>query len=243
MDILLYQFESSHYCEKARWALDYKNVQYKTKNLLPGLHRIKLRGKVKDTSLPVLLMNGNYIQGSDRIIDFLDQASPINILTPTHPEQRAEAADWESFASTELATPLSVFHYSNLLETPDLLKQRYISNGPWYAPLYYAITFKRICEAISELYKITKNSAEQAHATIEAGLRKLEQHLHARNYLVGNQFSRADLSIAALLSPLAAPPQLEASSNAYPAIMEFRNQLTNTPVMKWVNHIYQTHRY
>ncbi len=243
MDTLLYQFSVSHYCEKARWSLDYKSVPYKIKNLLPGMHRLTLRGKVKDTTLPVLRMNGNYIQGSDHIIDFLDETIPTNMLSPTHPDQRAEASHWENFASTELATPFAVFHYSHMLETPYLLRQRYIQNGPWYGPLYFAITFKRICQVIRDLYKINQNSADQARATIEAGLQKLEQHLHSRTYLVGDQFSRADLSVAALLSPLARPAQLATnSSNAYPAFTQFHTQLADSPVIQWVNQLYQNHR-
>jgi glutathione S-transferase len=42
--ITLYQFQFSHYCEKARWALDYKGLAYAPKNLLPGpglTHEIK----------------------------------------------------------------------------------------------------------------------------------------------------------------------------------------------------------
>ena len=38
MALVLYQFPISHFCEKARWALDYKGLDYTTKNLLPGLH-------------------------------------------------------------------------------------------------------------------------------------------------------------------------------------------------------------
>jgi hypothetical protein len=36
--IELYQFPFSHYCEKVRWALDYKGIAYRTVNLLPGFH-------------------------------------------------------------------------------------------------------------------------------------------------------------------------------------------------------------
>lgn len=243
MNTLLYQFQGSHYCEKARWALDYKHVSYKIKDLLPGLHQLILRSKVQDTSLPVLYMKGAYIQGSDQIIDFLDQTIHSDILTPTRPDQRTETEHWETFASTELATPLSVFHYSNLLRTPELLRQRYIQTAPWYGQLYYAFTFKRICLAIRDLYKINQHSAEQARTRIEAGLKELEQHLQARNYLVDNRFTRADLSVAALLSPLAVPPQLENTSNsAYPAITEFRTQISTSPVIQWVKRMYHDHR-
>lgn len=34
----LYQFTFSHYCEKARWALEYKGIAYQPVNLLPGSH-------------------------------------------------------------------------------------------------------------------------------------------------------------------------------------------------------------
>lgn len=206
METLLYQFNFSHYCEKARWALDYKGVRYQVKILLPGLHLYTLCRIVKDTSLPVLSMNGAHIQGSDHIIDFLDRAITTNLLTPGDPALRTEAQNWETFAATHLATPYAVFHYSNLLKTPDLLRKRFTQNGPWYGPLFYAVTFRRICQRLRELYKITQDSADQARATIEAGLQKLEQHLHSRSYLVDDQFTRADLSVAALLSPLAMPP-------------------------------------
>jgi glutathione S-transferase len=243
MDTLLYQFNFSHYCEKARWALDYKGVRYQVKILLPGLHLYTLRRIVKDTSLPVLSMNGTHIQGSDHIIDFLDRTITTNLLTPVDPALRTEAQTWESFAANQLATPYAVFHYSNLLEMPDLLRQRFTQNGPWYGPLFYAVTFRRICQRIRELYNITQDSADQARATIETGLQKLEQHLHYRSYLVGDQFTRADLSVAALLSPLAMPEQLAYNRiSPYPAIAEFRTQVADSPVIQWVNGIYQTHR-
>lgn len=243
MQTLLYQFQTSHYCEKARWALDYKGVQYHIKNLLPGLHRYTLRRIVKDTSLPVLRMNGAHIQGSDHIIDFLDDTITKMPLTPADPDLRAEAENWETFASCHLATPFAVFHYSHMLATPDLLRQRFTQNGPWYGPLFYAVTFSRVCQRIRELYKISQDSADQARATIEAGLQKLEQHLHSRSYLVGDQFTRADLSVAALLSPLAMPAQLATNrSSPYPAITEFRTQLAESTVILWVNQLYQIHR-
>ncbi|MGR9114583.1 MAG: glutathione S-transferase N-terminal domain-containing protein [Gammaproteobacteria bacterium] len=37
--LTLYRFPVSHYCEKVRWALDYKQLDFQTKNLLPGQQR------------------------------------------------------------------------------------------------------------------------------------------------------------------------------------------------------------
>ncbi|HKX12345.1 MAG TPA: glutathione S-transferase N-terminal domain-containing protein, partial [bacterium] len=37
-ETILYQFPISHYCEKARWALAFKEIPYRIVNLAPGLH-------------------------------------------------------------------------------------------------------------------------------------------------------------------------------------------------------------
>ena len=34
----LYIFAISHFCEKARWALDYLGIEYQLVHLAPGLH-------------------------------------------------------------------------------------------------------------------------------------------------------------------------------------------------------------
>jgi len=50
----LYQFGVSHYCEKARWAMDYKGLPYRPRNLLPGPHIKQMRKIAPDIIVPVL---------------------------------------------------------------------------------------------------------------------------------------------------------------------------------------------
>ena len=67
---VLYQFPISHYCEKARWALDYKNIDYDLVNLVPGPHRSVLNKLGATHSFtPVLLAQNKIVQGSESIID------------------------------------------------------------------------------------------------------------------------------------------------------------------------------
>ena len=66
----LITFGISHYCEKARWALDWHGVDYDEIGWPPGLHFILAkRCGAKDTTLPILLDGKRVIQGSDAIID------------------------------------------------------------------------------------------------------------------------------------------------------------------------------
>ena len=52
--IKLYQFPISHYCEKIRWALEYKGLEYRKVNLLPGFHIKTTTKLVGKSSVPVL---------------------------------------------------------------------------------------------------------------------------------------------------------------------------------------------
>ena len=78
----LLEFPHSHYCEKARWALDYKGIPFQPVPLLPGFHVITVRRYAPDTSVPVFLSDERVVQGSSEIIDYLENKYPSRPLTP-----------------------------------------------------------------------------------------------------------------------------------------------------------------
>ena len=81
--IELYQFPFSHFCEKVRWALDYKGVAYRPVNLLPGFHFRYLVKLAPKTSVPVLRDGATVVQDSSAIIDYLDRRYANPALTPS----------------------------------------------------------------------------------------------------------------------------------------------------------------
>ena len=52
--ITLYEFPISHYCEKIRWALDYKKLDWTGKTLLVGPHMAQARKISGKTTVPIL---------------------------------------------------------------------------------------------------------------------------------------------------------------------------------------------
>ncbi|MHB8744867.1 MAG: glutathione S-transferase N-terminal domain-containing protein, partial [Sulfuricaulis sp.] len=60
----LLEFPHSHFCEKARWALDYKGIPFEAVAILPGFHRITVRKYARDSSVPVLLTDAGAVQGA-----------------------------------------------------------------------------------------------------------------------------------------------------------------------------------
>jgi len=67
---VLYVFAISHYCEKARWTLDYLGIDYELRHVAPGEHgQIAKKLGAPRTSVPYLSTGDEVIQGSADIID------------------------------------------------------------------------------------------------------------------------------------------------------------------------------
>lgn len=93
----LFQFPISHYCGKARWALEYKGIDYRIKNLVPG------------TSVPFRIDDDKPVQGSDAIITYLDKKQSHPPLTPTTTADASMAHEWERYADANVGVPLRLF--------------------------------------------------------------------------------------------------------------------------------------
>jgi glutathione S-transferase len=78
-------FAASHFCEKARWALDWHGIAYDEIGWPPGLHVVLAkRCGANGTTLPIVLDGSEVIQGSGAIIDWVDGKAkdPRRSLTP-----------------------------------------------------------------------------------------------------------------------------------------------------------------
>lgn len=198
----LYQFPISHYCEKVRWALDYKNIEYQEKNLLPGFHMLTAKRLAPDTSLPILVDDGKAIQGSDRIITYLDETYPENNLTPEDGKLKAEAMEWENYADQEIGISIRRAYYHVLLDYPEVIIPLYTQKGPWYGTVLLKAVFPVLKMRMRALMDINQETARESKKKLIAAVERLYSHLQDHPFLVGDQFSRADLAAASLLAPL-----------------------------------------
>lgn len=244
MDAKLYQFPVSHYCEKARWALDYKGIPYEAQTLLPGLHFRKLKPIASESTVPVLVLHNTVIQGSDQIIDQLDKDFPAKPLTPRDPAQQQQVTEWEIFAANKIADPLRCFYYYYLLDHPKTLIPLFCEGGPWYGKYLMGITYIQIKQRMQAGYHLNQRNAQLAMRVVDKAISKLEQHLETHPFLVGDSFTRADLSVCALISPLVIPERgyLKLSALTAQALRDYRMARVNNPVFRWVNTIYNAYR-
>lgn len=208
MALKLYQFAISHYCEKVRWALDYKGINHETVNLLPGQH-IKTIHRLtgRESSVPVIDHDGQVVQGSARILDYLDETFPEHPLTPDDPVEREQALAWERRLDEEAGPAIRCYSYHHFLKRPKVVVPMLAAGTPFYNRILLSLAFSRVDEVMRNWMKINEKTAEQSRLTMEGLLAELEQIYGSRSFLVGDRFSRADLTAAALFAPMFQPAQ------------------------------------
>ncbi|MFC4259897.1 glutathione S-transferase family protein [Marinobacter lacisalsi] len=209
MPLQLYQFAISHFSEKARWALDYKGIAYKPEFLLPGMHTKTVRGLTgqKITSVPVLVDNGQAVQGSAAILDHLDAAFPDKPLLPDEPNAQASALAWEKRLDQEAGPAVRTFAYHHLLQRPKIVAPLLAARTPFWNQYLLRLGFSRVEEIMRETMAINQKTAACAQTTIEGMLEEIAGIYKEGRFLAGDRFSRADLTAGALFAPLFMPPQ------------------------------------
>ena len=90
-------FAISHYCERARWALDWHGIDYDEVGWPPGVHKILAkRAGAKKGSVPILLTGNGVVEGSDTIIGWAEDNSRENNTSLCPPEHSAEIDEMET---------------------------------------------------------------------------------------------------------------------------------------------------
>lgn len=240
--IKLYQFAFSHFCEKARWALDYKSIPYTPINLLPGLHVKPIRKLAPKTCMPVLVDGTTAVQDSAAIITYLDRTHPDPLLTPRDPREAREALDWEKHFDEEIGVTLRLWFYYYALPDRNRAMKFIMTGAPWYGPPLFAVFFPKVREAMRRSMNISAETAKGAERRLSAALDKLDAALKDQRFLVGDHFSRADLTACALLSPMVLPTDKEALELFPQAVFALRNLHKHRRYFTWVRNVYDNYR-
>ena len=241
---LLWHFTFSHFAEKARWALDWKGVPHVRRPLVPGLHYPRVFWATRQPSVPVLWLDGRAIADSTRIIAALERQWPEPPLYPRDADERRRALGLEEFFDEELGHPLrrvlmqQGFAVPNGAEAGAALFTTGFGPGVRRA---FRASYPAMRAFLRWRYAIDPATAEGSRVKVLAALDRIEAELRPSGYLVGDRFSVADLTAAALFSLLVMPPEFP-----YPFRLEtaagFRDALAGRAAFSWVAEMYRCHR-
>jgi glutathione S-transferase len=244
----LWHIAISHFNEKARWALDYKEVPHARRAVaLPGSHVPAALWLTRGAShtFPVLEIGGRGIGDSTEIIAELEQRFPEPPLYPADPEQRRRALELEDFFDEELGPHMRLLAFHELGRDPERFEAVIVRSAP--APIARlgggAVAYARTYTGLRFGVR-SEDAAELARTKILAALDRLEAELGSGDYLVGDSFSVADLTAASLFFPLVLPEGGPVPNDEPPAagIESFRAPLKQRPGYQWVEEMFRRHR-
>lgn len=247
----LIQLDISHYSEKIRWALDFKQVPHVRRSPLPGSHMpiafALTRGE--SITLPLLQLDGRAIADSTAILAALEERYPDPPLCPSDPEQRRRALALEDFFDEELGPHARLLPFHELSNEPAMFAEVAAAAVP--GPLgkakgsigLYARAYTGLRFGVRD-----KAAAVLAREKIVAALDRLEAELEANGggeFLVGDSFSVADLTAASLFYPVVGPDEgpLPADSPTPPRFEAFREEIEQRPGYLWVEETFRRYRH
>ncbi|MDP6980650.1 MAG: glutathione S-transferase family protein [Myxococcota bacterium] len=244
----LYVFAISHYCEKARWALDYLGIEYELRHLAPGRHmEVAAQLGAPGSSLPLLVSGEQVVQGSSAIIDWAEAtaATPSKRLDPAL-EFAAECRALERRLDDLVGVHGRRYYYSEaLVDYPDTV-----------LPIFARDLVPEERSLIEENWGVTRQlmmglmdlGPEQWEESRRIVIDELDWFdgliADGRRFLVGDRFSRADITAASILAVLALPSEhptyaaLEIPPNARADLERWSQR----PAVAWVREIYRAYR-
>jgi glutathione S-transferase len=239
----------SHYCEKARWALDRVGVAYVEEGHVPGFHRRAVRrAGSATTSVPVLITEGLVLGDSTDILRWADRkAMAGRELYPPDASLGDEVAKLEDHLDDELGPHLRRVLYFHLLPSTHLAFALMDQETPlWERALLRALS-PFLFRGMRRFMRIDARSAADSRARVMTLLDELDARLaDGRRFLVGDRFTAADLTLAALAAPAVMPPSHPVrfpSLDALPvAVAEMLREVQARPTAEFIRRLYREQR-
>lgn len=234
---ILFQFPVSHYCEKSRWHLGHKGLEFSERNLLPGPHRFFTRRYAGMNTLPVLRDGSDYTGDSSRIALYLEKHYPEAPLIPEVGQGRRHVQELED-QFDRIGIHVHRWQYGHLLDQPDAMEAML---APFRGPALFKRILSRIArERVRNLYQVDPHNVAQSEKRLLDGMERVERLIQGdpERYLHGDGLTLADVTAAAMLAPVVRPPDSPWSlipEAAMPRSMRrFTEKARARPAGQWV---------
>jgi glutathione S-transferase len=241
---LLWHIPLSHYSEKARWALDYKGIAHCRRVLGPD-YLVRAWRATGQGKLPILWLDGRAIADSTRIIAALEERYPEPPLYPHDAAARHRALVLEDDLDETLGPALRAAVVTPLFRNdPNIALSLLTTAMPGKAYRRLRPLLRIFPSYYRFRHKISEANLEKDRAIVAAALDRIEQERQGRAYLIGEAFTVADLTAAALLGALLQPPEIQYPLQVElpPYLQDYRAMLFRHPAAQWAAAIYRLHR-
>lgn len=240
---VLWHLAMSHYNEKARWALDFKRVPHVRRATMPAASALVGMRFGRSDTLPVMTAGGEVFTDSAEIIAALERMAPEPALYPGDPAEREIALALEQRFDLGIGKTVRQVGYRSVLADPRMAVEMLSLGGPPSRKRIVSLIFPVIAPAMRKRFDVPPPGDDQPLAQLEAEIDFIAAQVGESGYLVGERFSVADLTAAALLAPVVCPEAMPEGMPPFPAdFQDLSRELSARPGAAWAREIYLRHR-
>ena len=253
--LVLHQFRASGFNEKARWALAFKALPHRVASYVPGAHEVALRNLSGQTATPVLQAASRVIVGSAAIIEFLDRLQPTPPLYPFHVTDRSRALEVQRSWDLQIGPAARLLLFAAAAVEMDNAMRRTEDSDPAQNRRRYRAALAFLGGVDVDEPSLTQGiywpigaddptKVRAARDSVARGLDWLAANSNASGQLITDAFTVADLTCAALLSPLVDINHAAVMSPVAPpeSVLALREEYRQHPAVHWVHAQYRKHR-
>jgi glutathione S-transferase len=199
----------SHYCERARWALERAGVDYRERPHLQLVHWLAVRRAGGGRTVPVLVCGDRVLADSGEIVAEADARAPEGRrLYPDDPAAAAETRKLERELDEGLGPQGRLWMYDALRGRREIAIAYACTGVPAWERRALPIAYPLVTRVIDRYLGITPAAAARSEADVRAVFAAVAERLaDGRPYLCGDRFSAADLTFAALAASVLMPPE------------------------------------
>jgi glutathione S-transferase len=241
-EIELFQFHGSHFNEKARWGLDWKSVSHERISLMPGPHIRTMKKLTGASETPALRDGGRVVAGSTAILEHLEQRFPEPALFPDDPAERERALSIVRHWDAEVGPAVRLAKFFEVMEAAYAVGT-FGKGRSALANALYRAAFPLVSGIMKSKMGIDAESAAAAREVTRSAFDFVAKEAGPSGYLVGDRFTVADLTCAALLMPCVEVSAWGGPEDAATAKNRaWLARWAELPGAAWVRETYRRHR-
>jgi len=204
---LLVTIPISHYCERARWALDRAGVVYRESAHVQAIHRYATLRAGGGLTAPVFVCRAGVLADSAEILAWADAQTPPELaLYPADPERAAQIRLLEADFAERLGPHARRWMYQRLRARRDIALAYGCAGVPAWERMTLRIAYPGLIAIVAKVLDVTPVAASQSEIEVRAVFDAVAERLSdGRPFLFGERFTAADLTFAAMAAPMLMP--------------------------------------
>jgi glutathione S-transferase len=198
----------SHYCEKARWALERAGISYCEERHVQGVHQIAARRAGGGRTVPVLVTPEGAIGDSAEILAWVDRrTAPEQRLFPSEPGARDQVERLCRRLDEDFGPQGRRLMYVHMLARRKLALRFNNAGVPRWEDRAIRYGWPLASGYVGRALGIRPGIEVEDEAAVWRELDHVASlRADGRPYLCGERFGAADLTFAALSAPVIVPP-------------------------------------